>query len=395
MGRLAPGVSVETAQAELEVLAAQLAAAYPDANANHGARVVPLLETIVSDVRAQLWFLFGAASCVLLIGCANLVNLLLAHESGRREDLATRLALGASRGRLLRQTMTQGVVVALLGCAAGVLIASLVVPAIVAAAPARIPRLDEVSIDFRVIVFATVVSLVIGIGCGIVAHLSVGRFDQRGGGRLAGADAASSGRRFRQGIAVAEIAIALMLVIAAGLMVRTFRAVGALKLGFDPTRVIAVGLTPDLASTKKNEFESELVARVRALPGVVAAGIGSRPLGGGGMGTQIALPDGPQRELFLSVDPVTPGFLEALGVRLAEGRFFGTSDTEDSLKVGVLNEAAARVLWPEARPLGRSVLVDEHPIQIVGVLTDVRRAGLEEAPPPRCTFRAVRPRPSG
>ena len=276
LGRLAPGVPLESARAEFDVIASQLAAAYPKALGGRGVRLVPLLDSIVGDVRHQLWFLFGAAFSVLLIGCANLVNLLLAHESSRRLDLATRVALGASPMRLLRQTVTLSTVIAAPGGAAGLVMAYLVVPALVAAAPPRIPRLDEVALDASVVAFTIAVSLLVGIGCGLAAYLSLGRLT--GPARLAGADAGSSGGRVRHAVAVAQIAIALMLVVAAGLMVRTFRAVSALELGFDPSQVLAVGLSPNSKwDDRKNELESAIVERVAALPGVVAAGIGSRP----------------------------------------------------------------------------------------------------------------------
>ena len=227
----------------VDVIASQLAAAYPKAPGDRGVRLVPLLDSIVGDVRHQLWFLFGAAFSVLLIGCANLVNLLLAHESSRRLDLATRVALGASPMRLLRQTVTLSTMIAASGGAAGLVMAYLVVPALVAAAPPRIPRLDEVALDASVVAFTIAVSLLVGIGCGLAAYLSLGRLT--GPARLAGADAGSSGGRVRHAVAVAQIAIALMLVVAAGLMVRTFRAVSALELGFDPSQVLAVGLSPN------------------------------------------------------------------------------------------------------------------------------------------------------
>ena len=174
------------ARAEFDVIASQLAAAYPKALGDRGVRLVPLLDSIVGDLRHQLWYLFGAAFSVLLIGCANLVNLLLAHESSRRLNLATRVALGASPMRLLRQTVTLSTVIAASGGAAGLVMAYLVVPALVAAAPPRIPRLDEVALDTSVVAFTRmVVSLLVGIGCGLAAYLSLGRLT--GPARLASA----------------------------------------------------------------------------------------------------------------------------------------------------------------------------------------------------------------
>ena len=383
-GRLAPGASLHSAQAEFDVIAGQLGAAYPKENGGYGVRLAPLLDTIVKDVRRQLWFLFGAAFCVLLIGCANLANLLIAHESTYRPDLATRLALGASRARLLRQSVTQSVTLAVLGGGVGLLMAILTVPTLVAAAPPGIPRLDEVHTDVGVVAFTIVVSLLAGVGCGLTAHFSLGRLERQTSSRLYGADRRSGGRRLRRIIAVAEIAIALVLAVAAGLMVQTFRAVAALPLGYDPARVIAVGLAPGESwNRRKNELEAGILDRVAALPGVRSAGIGTRPLSPGGFGTSIEVPGRGAPEVSISVDPVTPGFLEALGAHLAKGRFFDQTDTANAApRSAVLNEAAVRLLWPGGDAVGRFIRFDEREVQIVGVLADVRRGELETAPAP-------------
>jgi putative ABC transport system permease protein len=385
LGRLAPGATLADARAEFEVMATRLASAYPEANEGRGIYLEPLLESVTAGVRTQMWFLLGAAACVLLIVCANVANLLLAHTSGRRLELATRVALGASRGHLVRQALTEGLLLSAAGGAAGVMLAYWAVPALVSLAPATIPRLHEVSVDGRVLAFAAVVSIVVGLACGLGSSLSIDRRNATGVLRAAGADSAGHGRRFRQVLTVAEIAIALLLVITAGLLVRTMRVVGSLDLGFDPSNVIAVGLTPNVQKypgETKAAYESELIARVRALPGVIAAGIGSRPLGGGGMATRAGFPPNySAKDWIIAVDAVGPGYLEALGARLAAGRFFEERDNAGTPRVALVNQAAVKRFWPTAGAVGQIVLTDE-PLQIVGVVTDVRRVGLEEDPRP-------------
>jgi putative ABC transport system permease protein len=379
VGRLAPGVSVQEAQAEFDVIATRLAAEYPRANADRGVLVSKLLDVTVADARQLLWLLLGAAACVLLIGSANVANLLLAHASGRRLELATRIAVGASRAHLVRQTLTEGVV---LGCGAGacgVLLAYLAIPSLVQLAPPEIPRLQEIAVNGRVFAFSFVLSVIVGAGCGLAACLSLSDLTSARVLRAGGADAAHSGRWFRQVLTVAEIALALMLVVATGLLVRTMRAVGALELGFDPTNVISVGLTYD--GPEPGKFDTEFLRRVRTIPGLVAAGIGTRPLGGG-MGTMLRLPAEEGRQLGLGADSVSVGYLEALGGRLTDGRFFDDRDTANAPLVAILNQSAARHFWPRETAVGKLVAMGEKRLEIVGIIADVRRADLEVEPGP-------------
>jgi putative ABC transport system permease protein len=378
-GRLAPGVSLQQAQAELDVIAGQLASAYPRANKGWAIRSVGLLESMTEGIRLQLWFLFGAAGCVLLIACANVANLLLAHAVGRRHELATRVALGASRAHLVRQAVTEGLLLAAAGGAAGLALAFWLVPLIVRLAPAAIPRLSEVAVDSRALVFTAATSLAVGLACGLAGWLRPDHATARGALRSAGA-AAGQGRRLRQALTVSEIAVALMLVVATGLLVRTVRTVGALELGFDPANVVSIGLTPDIrqyAGAAKVQFESDLIARVRSLPGVVAAGIGSRPLGEGTFGTEVTLPESPGQAIPISLDVVGPGYLEALGATLTNGRAFDARDVAGAPQVALVNAAGARRLWSGQAAVGRFFTIEDHRIEVVGVVADVRRKGLE------------------
>jgi putative ABC transport system permease protein len=378
-GRLAPGVSLQQAQAELDVIAGQLASAYPRANKGWRIRSVGLLDSMTEGIRIQLWFLFGAAGCVLLIACANVANLLLAHAVGRRHELATRVALGASRAHLVRQAVTEGLLLAAAGGAAGLALAFWLLPLIVRLAPAAIPRLSEVAVDGRALGFTAATSLLVGLGCGLAGWLRPDHATARGVLRSAG-PAAGQGRRLRQALTVSEIAVALMLVVATGLLVRTLRTVGGLELGFDPSNVISIGLTPDIrqyAGPAKVQFESDLITRVRSLPGVVAAGIGSRPLGGGAFATEVTLPESPGQAIPISLDVVGPGYLDALGARLTNGRAFDARDVAGAPQVALVNAAGASRLWPGQAAVGRFLAIEDHRIEVVGVVADVRRKGLE------------------
>jgi putative ABC transport system permease protein len=382
VGRLAPGRSLGQAQAEFDIIASQLAVKYPRANKDRGIRLSPLLRAQTSTVRAELWLLFGAAACVLLIGCANVANLLLAHASGRRLELATRLALGATRAHLVRQTLTESLLISVAGGAAGFVLAIWALPTLVALAPPETPRLHEISVDWEMLAFAVVASVVVGLACGLAVVVSMDRVNPQARGlRPSGADTAHHGRRFRHGLIIVEIALALMLVVAAGLLVRTLRVLGGQELGFDPRNVISVGFSLDwqkysYRSGAVGQFEAELVERLKSVPGVVAAGIGSRPLGGGGM-SNVVRADGSQQDHRVGVDVVSPGFLEALGASLVSGRFVQTTDSPNAPRVALVNASAARAIWGNRDPVGQTVVMDDKRLQIIGMIGDIRRLNLE------------------
>ena len=383
LGRLAAGTTLAQAQAEFDVLAERLASSYPDANKDRGAKVVSLRRHVTANVEAQLWLLFGTAGCVLLIACANVSNLLLAHTSGRQRELVTRVALGAGRAHLVRQALTEGLVLASIGAAGGFLLAWWAVPSLVGIAPRSIPRLSEVAVGWPALIFAGVAAACVGLTCGLAASLTGARFVVGSTLRTAGA-AAGQGRRFRQVLIVGEIALALMLAVAAGLLVQTMRAVSSLPLGYDPWGVIAIGIAPDVRALEgaaaKARLEAELTKRIRSLPGVIAAGVGPRPLVGG-MGTAIELPSRPSVSIGIDVDAVGPGFLEALGARLVAGRFFTERDDSKAPRVAIVNETAKKQYWPDGA-VGERILHDDQSVVIVGVLADVRRSGLEVEPEP-------------
>ncbi len=392
IGRLAPGVSIETARAEFDVMARRLADAYPRANAGRGILLSNLLDITVADARTLLWLLLAAATAVLVIACANVANLLLAHASGRRLELATRVALGASRGHLVRQTITEAVCLGSIAGAGGLLMAYLALPWLLRLAPVELPRISEISIDLRVLIFSFGVSLAVSLACGLIACLSISGDAWARVPRSGGADAGFAGRRVRHVLAITEIALALVLVVAAGLLVRTVRAVGALPLGFNPSRTLSVGLSgssQDFARAGAVSSDLELVSRVRALPGVVAAGIGAKPLGAG-LGTVMRPAGDASRQVDIGVDSVSPGYLEALGGSLVAGRFFDGRDTAASPGVAILSAAAAQHFWPGGHAVGQLIETPgEKRFEVVGIVGDVRRTGLEETPGPTVYFPSV------
>jgi putative ABC transport system permease protein len=385
-GRLADGTSLPQAQAEFDLISAELARLYPRANKDHRARLINLRDYVARDVRGRLWLLLGAAASVLLIACASVGNILLAQASGRRLEFATRTALGASRAHLVRQTLTESLVFAALGGTVAMLLASWSLPVLTSLAPPATPRLSEIRIDWLVVAFTAVASVTVGLLCGLAASLAATGAASRPIRHAAGADLRGPGRRLRLGLTVAQIAVALALAIGTGLLTRTLRAVTALDLGFLPTNVLSVGLTPQSPRYRqpgsKTAFESELQARVRALPGVVSVGIGSRPLGPATFAHELTIDGSAVRTVAASVDVVGPGYLEAIGARLSAGRVFGADDTAERPLVGIVNRAAAIAWWPDANPIGQTLVRDDRRMEIVGVVDDVRRQLLEADPPP-------------
>ena len=405
IGRLSLAVALNQAQAEFDVIEQQLAVTYPDSNRDHGVRLVPWVEAQAAGVRTNLWLLFGAAVCVLMIVAANVANLSIAHASGRRLELATRIALGASRAQLVRQTLTESLVLAAFGGAIGMALAYWTLPVLVSLAPPGVPRLEAVRVDGGMLLFATILSVTLGFMCGLAVVFSLNHANPRPGSlRPSGADAGSHGQRFRRALSVAQIALALVLIVASGLLVRTLRVLGTEELGFDPRHVISIGIAPDArryvgradlgAPDRMNaigRFQTELVSRLRASTGVIAAGIGSRPLGGAGIVLSIRSENGEEHPV--AVDVVSGGYLEALGVRMLAGRFFGATDTASAPRVAVINESAAKLLGVIPKPMEHTFRMGHEDVRIVGVIGDTRRATLEHAPEPAIYLSHLQPSP--
>jgi putative ABC transport system permease protein len=265
---------------------------------------------------------------------------------------------------------------------------------LLATAPGTIPRLGDVAIDGRVLTFAVLASLVAGVASSLVSSVVAQQARRNLVSRTAGATRTAPGRRVRQAAVVAEIALALLVAVAAGLMLRSFQNVRSLPLGYDPGRVISIGLNPQFPTENRaamfammGQFERDVLERVRALPGVVAAGTGSAPLGGGssGLGYLLTLPDQGDKQVPFGADAVSRGFLETLGAHVVQGRFFDDRDVPSSPRVAVVNEVAVRELWPDMSPVGKTISADGA-FEIVGVVSNIRRLDLEKEPAPTVYF---------
>ena len=385
IARLGQGQSLDSARAELATVGSSIAAAFPGPKPNRTLRAIPLLETVVRDVRSQLMFLLGAVLCVLLVTCVNVVHLFLANAAGRRVELATRVALGATRGTLVRQTLTESAVLAGIGGAAGLLTAIWSLPLLLSIAPPGIPRLHEIQVEWWTFAFGAAATIVVALFCGVTASLPLTMLMPWRA--LAGARSRTTlqGRGVRRVLAVGEIAVALVLVVASMLMVRTMRALLMQDLGFNPQGVIAAALPvparPPLdaaAHELAHEAEAQVVEAVTKLPGVVAAGVGGSPLGlMTGLGG-ITLPGDPRELPVVGLTPVSMGYFEALGVRLKEGRLFTRADRAGAPLVAIVAESTARRFWPSRPAVGQTMILPANgPTEVVGVIADMAEWGLE------------------
>jgi putative ABC transport system permease protein len=397
IGRLRSDVTQAAAQAEMDTIARRLEQQYPDANAGQGIRLTSLHEETVGDVRRGLLILLGAVGCVLLIACANVANLLLTRATGRQKELAIRVALGAPRRRLLGQVLTESVVLALAGGVAGLFLAAWGVAALQSSAPTNIPRLSDIVIDARVFAFTFAVALVTGLIFGLVPawhSASATQADALKEGGRAGSEGAR-GRRVRHVLAVVEVAIALVLLIGAALLVRSFAAIARTDLGIDPRNVLV--LTIELPRQKYTEgarvaqFFEQLSERLAALPGVRSVGVGSSILLSRlPQSSTISIEGRPVSRDDVNIpvpyDTVTNGYFATLSIPLSRGRFFSAEDTPTAPGRVLVNESFVHRFFPGADPIDKRVTFDNPQnkdaqwLTIVGVVADTRRGGVDRAP---------------
>ncbi|HXO42857.1 MAG TPA: ABC transporter permease [Thermoanaerobaculia bacterium] len=406
-GRLKPGVSVATAQAAMATMARRLEQQYPDSLRNRGILLVPLKEQVIGQVRTRLSVLWGVVGLVLLIACANVTNLLLARANGRSREIAIRTALGARKRRLLRQLMTESLLLIVLGGGLGLLLALWGLRSLQHLAAGQIPRIETVGLDPAALLFTLVVSFAAGMLSGLVPALHAARPDlseafKEGGGRVA---AGRSRRRLSRLMVVVQLAVAIVLVCGAGLLVKSFLHLTHVDPGFKPESVLAVEVTlPEVKyhdSYKTTAFFKELTARVDAMPGVRSAGFtfflpmtgqsGTTPIEAEGAKPQ---PVNENKEVV--VQAVTPGFFPTMGMALKQGRLLNDHDEAGAPEVVVVNEAAARRFWPNESPVGRKVTfaadfgpagkLEKKPRQVVGVVGDSRYYGLDQSVEPEVYF---------
>jgi putative ABC transport system permease protein len=392
VARLKPGVSVEQAKADLDTIALRISEAYPNEATGLSAAVVPLREHLAGNVRRPLLLLLGAVALVLLIACANVAGVLLSRAAARRREIAVRSALGASRLRIVRQLMTEGALLSAAGGLLGTLLALWTFAFLQQLVPAGMRASAEPRLDFAVLGFTLLVSLVASVAFGLAPALQASKTDlnealKQAGGR----GAAGSGRRLRGAFVVAEVALALVLLVGAGLVVRTLYNLRGQYAGLKPESVLTV--RTQLADNRYREparraaFYEQVLERVESLPGVVAAGYTTAvPLTrkGGANGLSVEGRDnGPNSNWNANHRQVSPDYFRALGLAVREGRRFEVSDDEGSLPVAVVNETMARSFWTGESALGKRFKVGapDSPqpwLTVVGVVEDVRQMASDE-----------------
>ncbi len=395
VARLRPGVTLAHAQRELNALTARSVQAWPSdypADMGYGATVAGMHEEIVGDIRPALLVLLGAVGLVLLIACANVANLLLARGEVRQREIAVRMAIGAGRGRVLRQLLTESMLLAGAGAVVGMLLAWWGLRTIIALSPESIPRVEEVRIDVVVGFVALGATLLTGVLFGLFPALQLMRTDVQTALKDGGRTGSGAGTRSSLGrlLVVGEIALAVVVVIGATLLVRSYGALRNVDAGFAPAQRLVVDLS--LPGTRYDgqttvTFYRQLVDQLRGLPGVESAAAASDlPPVAGGNNWDIEIDGRPVPEGQSAPSPnirsVTHDYFATLAIGVLQGRVFTTEDNEGSLPVAVINETAARRIWPGEDPVGKRVRFGARRpwVTIVGVARDVRSAGLAEAP---------------
>jgi predicted permease len=394
VARLKPGVSIEQAQSQMTAIAARLEAQYPDSNKNKSALVAPMRDFLVGDVRTTLYILLGAVALVLLIASANVANLLLAKATGRGREMAIRAAIGASRGRIVRLLAIESLILALVSGALGILFAIWGSNALVALAPKNVPRLDETVIDSSVLAFTFAVSVLASVLFGLTPALHASRVDlndalKQGAQRVMGGRAG----RVRNALVVAEIALSVVLLAGAGLLIKSFVALGNVSLGYRTERVLVMGSSvpaSDIEDAKRAaRFYTDLLGQVSSIPGVVSTGAIKSPppqtSSNGGYWID-HLPSNPSVASPQAIFTIAgPNALATLGIPLRRGRDFTYRDVYDAPFVALINESLARKSFPGQDPIGRMIYCgydSMKPMQIVGISADVRQQGPRREPLP-------------
>jgi putative ABC transport system permease protein len=399
IARLKPGIGIERAQAELSVIARQLEQQYPDTNAGEDLSIASLHEQLVGKIRAALLVFLVAVGFVLLIACANVANLLLARAAARQKEIAIRTALGAGRYRIIRQLLTESVLLAVVGGALGLLFAMWATDYLVALGSDSIPHLGRIGFDSRVFGFTTLLTLLTGVAFGLAPALQFSRPDLNETLKESGRSATGgrSRQRLRGFLVVSEIAISLLLLIGAGLLVKSFLRLQSVSPGFDPRNVVALNVFLPGAKypedAQQRAFFDQAQERIQMLPGVESVGMVSNLPISGGFDTVsfyiegrpvTAREDVPDLERYT----INSDYFRAMSIPLISGRPFGAEDRADSVPVTIISEATARRFWPNESPLGKRINTDiDDPTRpwrtIVGVVGDVRHYALDTEPTPQ------------
>jgi putative ABC transport system permease protein len=398
--RRRPGVTLASARAEMEVIGQRLAAQDPAENAGIAVNVEALQEPVVSEVRPALWMLMGAVGLVLLIACANVTSLLLAQGLGRERELALRIALGADRGDILRELLTDSIVLSVTGGLAGLGLAKLGIELLRAWSPPGFPRLDEIGLDGRVVAFNLLLSLGAGLLSGLVPALRASRGELTGALRQGDRVVRPGGaQRIHDALVVVEFALALVLLVGAGLLTRSFLQLMSPRPGFDTTNLLTLSVSfsssPFREAERQPLFLDDLLGRVRSVPGVEAAALVNHlPISGDTWSLSFTVEGQPQA----ANDPpsavfrvATPDYLKTMGIGLVHGRSFTADDRADTPGVVIVNRTLARRFWGEADPVGSRIKQGAQDssqpwLTVVGVTEDARQSSLVDAIRPEVLF---------
>jgi putative ABC transport system permease protein len=387
IARLKAGVPVAAAQSQMNALAASFAAEMPQFDTGWGVKVVPLHDELSGALRPALLVLSGAVAFVLLIACANVANLLLARGAARHREIAIRSALGAGRTRVIRQLLTESLLLGVLGGAAGLLVAQWSLAMLVAISPVDLTSLGRIDLNYSVLAFTGAVSLATAIVCGFAPAFEGARLDVqeslKDGARQVGGGVRHA--RLRQTFVVAEIALAVVLLVGAGLLLRSFDSLTRAGTGFDATNVLTMRMQLPAAKypsdSKRIQFFKQLTSRVSAIPGVQAAGVVSYlPLAGLGAATNFTIegepPPTPGQDHVTDVTVCDDGYFRALKVRLLRGRLFTEREMLEQANVVIVNDALVRQYFPNEDPLGKRLTISMNdpnvPTEIIGVVSDIK-----------------------
>jgi putative ABC transport system permease protein len=389
VGRLKPGVTVQRAQAEMDTINQRLAQAYPETNSGSSVVVTNLRDRLVGAMRASLLLLLGAVAFVLLIACANVANLLLARATARQKEIAVRTALGASRLRIIRQLLTESVLLSFIGGALGLGLSVWLTRLLIAISPANSPRFDEIRIDGRAFLFTLAITVLTALVFGMAPALQMSRPDLNETLKESGRSGAGGERHNRLGslLIVSEIALSFMLLVGAGLLIKSFMRLRDVSPGFNPSNVLTMRLAATPGKYARGEPRAQLfrqvVERIKTVPGVQSAGaVLSLPLRGdtfnvGRSFIREGRPATPEESANASYLVITPDYFRALQIPLKQGRAFTDQDTDQGPKVLIVNETMARKLWSGENPVGRRITIwrdEKFAREIVGVVGDTKPA---------------------
>ncbi|HLL70265.1 MAG TPA: ABC transporter permease [Pyrinomonadaceae bacterium] len=398
-GRLKPEATLEQARAELDTIMARLGQQYPETNKGRRVHIESLYENTVRDVRPALLVLLGAVAFVLLIACANVANLLLARSAARQKEIAIRTALGAGRFRIMRQLLTESLLLSIMGGALGLLLALWGTDLLIAAAPDDVPRLADAQVDLRVLGFTLGVAVLTGLVFGLAPALQSSKTDLNESLKETERGSTGSRQGLRGALVVSEVALALVLLIGAGLMVKSLWQLQQVETGFDPNRVLALQLSlkgDNADPAKVRNFIAQVEQRIKSLPGVESVAFTNGLPFAGAAEQSFGIVGRPSTDPSGDTTPhpavrynTSPDYLQTLSISLRKGRYFTAHDRADSPPVVVIDETLAQKYFPNEDPLGQRLQVgggDTPPFEIVGVVGHVKHYGLDGEVPVESQF---------